>query len=120
VKDKVAAEIIHFVDDFLISCNADAMVVCTSSPQGYSGQFSGLEAATVELIPLSREQALECAKPLLQIDRSVSDSRTFVETLRQALNSPAIAEIMTTPLQAHIMAVIVRDGGRPPERRCSF
>ena len=24
---------------------------------------------------------------------------------------------MTTPLQAHIMAVIVRDGGRPPERR---
>ncbi len=117
VKDAVANEVVHFVDDCLIACNADAMVVCTSRPQGYSGQFSSLEAATVDLVSLSREQALECAKPLLGIDRTISESRSFLETLRQALNSQAIAEIMTTPLQAHIMAVIVRDGGRPPERR---
>lgn len=31
--------------------------------------------------------------------------------------SPQVKEIMTTPLQAHIMAVVVRDGGKPPEKR---
>jgi len=117
VKDEVASEIVHFVDDCLVGCGADAMIICTSRPQGYSGQFSGLDAATIELMPLSRERALECARPLLELERSKPDSRAFIETLKQALNSPAIAEIMTTPLQAHIMAVIIRDGGRPPERR---
>jgi hypothetical protein len=117
MKDFVASEILHFVDDCLISCKADAMVVCTSRPQGYSGQFSSLDAASIDLAPLSPKQALECAKPLLILDRSNADSRAFIETLEQALRSPAIAEIMTTPLQSHIMAVIVRDGGRPPERK---
>ena len=117
VKDQVAGEITYFVDDCLVGCGADAMIVCTSRPQGYSGQFSSLDAATVELLPLSREQALACAAPLLKVNRSTSEYKVFIETLGQAFNSPAIAQIMTTPLQSHIMAVIVRDGGRPPERR---
>ena len=37
--------------------------------------------------------------------------------VRVPLQSLSIAEIMTTPLQSHIMAVVVRDGGKPPERR---
>jgi len=117
VKDAVANEVVHFVDDSLISCNSDAMIVCTSRPQGYSGQFTSLGGATIELSSLSPDLALKCATPVLRIDRSESDSRAFIDILREALKSPAIAEIMTTPLQAHIMAVIVRDGGRPPERR---
>ncbi|WP_163882334.1 NACHT domain-containing protein [Rhizobium laguerreae] len=117
VKDNVASEVLHFVDDALVGCNADAMIVCTSRPQGYSGQFASLGATTVELSALTGEQALRCATPLLQIGRSVTDSQTFIHILREALKSPPIIEIMKTPLQAHIMAVIVRDGGRPPERR---
>ncbi|WHO75149.1 NACHT domain-containing NTPase [Rhizobium sp. BT03] len=117
VKDAVANEVVHFVDDTLVACGTDAAIVCTSRPQGYSGQFASLGGATVELATLTPEQALKCATPLLKIGRSQTDSRGFIETLREALKSPAIAEIMTTPLQAHIMAVVVRDGGRPPERR---
>lgn len=117
VKDSVANEIIHFVDDLLVGCNSDAATICTSRPQGYSGQFASLGASNIELTPLTAEQALKCATPLLKIDRSATDSAGFIETLRAALKSPPIAEIMKTPLQAHIMAVIVRDGGRPPERR---
>jgi hypothetical protein len=117
VKDLVANEIVHFVDDVLVGCRADAATVCTSRPQGYSGQFAALEAATIELVNLSRDQALACATPLLSLDRSESERKTYVDILRTALQSQAIAEIMTTPLQAHIMAVIVRDGGKPPERK---
>ncbi len=117
VKDAVANEVTHFTDDALVGCSSDAAIVCTSRPQGYSGQFSNLEAALVELTSLSREQALACAAPLLALDRSENERNSYIATLRSALQSPAISAIMTTPLQAHIMAVIVRDGGKPPERK---
>jgi hypothetical protein len=117
IKDAVGNEVRHFVDDVLVGLEADASIVCTSRPQGYSGQFGALESAVVELISLSREQALACAEPLLSLDRSASERQNYVETLRAALQSPTVAAIMTTPLQAHIMAVIVRDGGKPPERK---
>jgi hypothetical protein len=117
VKDAVANEVTYFVNDVLIGCGADSAIICTSRPQGYSGQFSNLDAAIVELVSLSRPEALACAEPLLGLDRSDSERRAYVKILQEALESEAIAEIMTTPLQAYIMAVIVRDGGKPPERK---
>jgi hypothetical protein len=117
VKDVVATEVIKFINDDLIACQADAFVVCTSRPQGYAGQFSALHAATIELVKLNAKQALSCAKPVLLIDRSEEEIHTSFEILESAVKSPAVAEIMTTPLQAHIMAVVVRDGGKPPERK---
>jgi hypothetical protein len=117
VKDNVAGEITLFIDDQLIEIASDAFFVCTSRPQGYSGQFSNLESTETELAPLNTKQALTCAAPVLRIDRDELESAQNLETLREALQSPSIAEIMTTPLQAHIMAVVVRDGGRPPDRK---
>ncbi len=117
VKDRIAKEINHFVDDLLVDCDADAQIVCTSRPQGYSGQFDDLSAADIKLTNLNPTQALECATPILEIDRSSSESNRLCSILSEALGSPAIREIMTTPLQAHIMAVVVRDGGRPPEKK---
>lgn len=117
IKDSVAAEIVYFLDDFLVGCKSDAAAVCTSRPQGYAGQFGDLVAATIELSKLSPAQALACAGPVLAIERTEGEQRTYLDTLTEALASPAVAEIMTTPLQSHIMAVIVRDGGRPPQRK---
>jgi hypothetical protein len=117
VKAAVAAEVISFVDDLLVSQNCDAQIVCSSRPQGYSGQFDDLAAAVIELTPLKPKLALRCALPVLKIDRTDEEARQYEETLSEALQSPAIEEIMRTPLQAHIMAVVVRDGGRPPDRK---
>jgi hypothetical protein len=117
VKDDIAASIISFVDQVLVGCQADALCVCTSRPQGYSGQFKPLDATTLDLPPLSPSQALACAKPVLEIDRSKEQSLRYLQILSDAIKSPTIQEIMTTPLQSHIMAVVVRDGGRPPEKR---
>jgi hypothetical protein len=117
VKDLVAGEVRHFIDNILVECSADALTVCTSRPQGYAGQFADLEAPIIELSSLSPQQALNCAKPLLEIERSSEESQIYFNTLRAAVESPSVREIMTTPLQAHIMAVVVRDGGRPPERK---
>jgi hypothetical protein len=117
VKDAVASQVTMFVDDLLVGCEADALTICTSRPQGYSGQFATLDAAVVDLPGLSSDQALECARPVLAIDRSAEDSKKYFDILRVAITSPSVREIMTTPLQAHIMAVVVRDGGKPPERK---
>jgi hypothetical protein len=117
VKDAIASEIGYFVDNTLVGCNSDSLIVCTSRPQGYSGQFEALGGATVVLAPLSKEQALLCAKPVLEIDRSATEAKRYYETLKDAIASPTVAEIMTTPLQSHIMAIVVRDGGRPPDRK---
>lgn len=117
VKEGVSGEVQSFVDDILIGCAADVLSLCTSRPQGYSGQFTVLEPATVELVKLSEKQALACAAPILAIDRSPDEAASYLATLTEAIETPSIREIMTTPLQSHIMAVVVRDGGKPPERK---
>jgi hypothetical protein len=117
VKDFAAAQVTSFTNDILISCNCDALIICTSRPQGYAGQFAELDAAVVDLPPLAPHHAIACARPVLEYSRTRSEANESVNTLEEAINSPSIAEIMTTPLQAHIMAVVVRDGGKPPERK---
>lgn len=117
VKDGVSSEVVKFVNDTLIGSRSDAVVVCTSRPQGYSGQLDSLNSAVVELSKLTPDQALSCAEPVLRIDRSVEQSAGYIKILAEAILSPAVREIMTTPLQAHIMAVVVRDGSKPPERK---
>ena len=100
-----------------IECECDLLALCTSRPQGYSGQFSSLDASTLDLVELSAEQALACAKPVLSIDHSQEDVEQFMRVLTDATQSDAVRQLMTTPLQSHIMALLVRNGGRPPERR---
>lgn len=117
VKDAVANEVNHFTNDWLISLHADSVVVCTSRPQGYSGQFDEIDHATINLAKLNVIQALACARPVLQIGRSTAESAEAIAILEESAKNPTIREIMTTPLQAHIMAVVVRGGGRPPERK---
>ena len=117
VKDTVATQVCNFLENVAIEHNFDVFALCTSRPQGYSGQFSDLYAATLDLINLSREQALACAKPVLEMERSLKESSEAYDRLYQASVSDTIQQLMTTPLQSHIMAIIVRDGEEPPDRR---
>jgi hypothetical protein len=117
VKDGIATEVKNFMDHVAVDVNADLMALCTSRPQGYSGQFAEIDGPTVELSSLEPTQALACADPLLRLGRSEDEYREGATTIARAIESPSVRELMTTPLQSHIMAVIVRDGGRPPDRR---
>lgn len=116
-KDKVANEVMYFLNDVLVDIDADVLALCTSRPQGYSGQFEGLDGPVLGLALLDETTAMRCAKPLLKFGRSSEESEKSIEILAAAILSPNVKELMTTPLQSHIMAVVVREGGRPPERR---
>ena len=117
VKDKVASEVCHFVDNIVVEKNCDLLTLCTSRPQGYSGQFSEMDGPTIDLANLSVERALMCAKPVLELGRTEAEATKALQVLEAAIQSSSVQELMTTPLQSHIMAVVIRDGGRPPDRR---
>src|SRR5262249_45189626 len=108
VKDTVAIEVKRFLDDVAIECDSDLLAVCTSRPQGYSGQFADLDGPTLELTNLSPERALECATPVIQLGRAAEEAKRSLEVLKVAVSSGSVSELMTSPLQAHIMAVVVR------------
>ncbi|WP_394823108.1 NACHT domain-containing protein [Pendulispora albinea] len=116
IKDAVAREVIAFVRE--VQMSGDILTLCTSRPQGYAGEFDSMPGcASIELAPLGRETALECAKLVIQIGRSKSESENAYGILLDSMQSSAMQNLMTTPLQAHIIAIIVRNGHRPPERK---
>jgi hypothetical protein len=117
VKDSVAEEIIKFTEETLPLLDADVLTLCTTRPQGYSGQFDKLDASIVSLADLPSSVALACASAVVRFDRSEAEADYAVRVLESAMESAQVLELMTTPLQSHIMAVVVRDGGRPPEKR---
>jgi hypothetical protein len=117
VKDDIANEIIRFSNLVLPELDADALILCTTRPQGYSGQFENLNASVLELSSLSPSVAMSCAEGVLKFGRSATESAGSIDVLQSAMESAQVRELMTTPLQSHIMAVVVRDGGRPPEKR---
>jgi len=117
VKDQVADEVTNFVNDVVVQEDADILTLCTSRPQGYSGQFSTLDGPVLNLQKLDVATAILCAEPVVRYDRSEDEGTRSLELLKAAAASQSVQQLMTTPLQSHIMAVVVRDGGRPPERR---
>lgn len=117
LKDQVAYEIINFANELIPHLDADFLILCTTRPQGYSGQFENLFSATVTLSPLPPDIALQCASSVVQFNRSQEEAEEAISILKYAMASEQVRELMTTPLQSHIMAVVVRDGGRPPEKR---
>lgn len=117
VKDQIADEVNAFVNDVVVQLDADVLTLCTSRPQGYSGQFSTLDGPVLNLQKLDVETAILCAEPVVRYDRSEDEGTRSLDLLKAAAASQSVQQLMTTPLQSHIMAVVVRDGGRPPERR---
>lgn len=116
-KDAVSAEVMFFLNDVLVEIDADVLAICTSRPQGYSGQFGNIDGPHVALSRLDVETAMRCAEPLLKFGRSETEGEASVSILRASIKTPSIQELMTTPLQSHIMAAVIRDGGHPPEKR---
>jgi hypothetical protein len=116
VKDALAKEVHSLLRD--ISADADVLSICTSRPQGYAGQFDSLYGVTsAELTKLSKSAAFECGALLIRQTLPRAEAERSVQVLKNALRSPSIQELMTTPLQSHIMAIIVRSGQRPPEKK---
>lgn len=118
-KDVVAGDVLAFLDEFRPTC--DIATVCTTRPQGYGGQFDTAPGlAFVELVPLTPEEAVECAMPYVEYQVNDEEAVGNVELLRDSAKAEAVRSLMSSPLHAHIIAILIRTGVRPPDRKWSL
>jgi len=117
------SEVIAAIHNFLSEARdveADLMIVASSRPDGYAGEFDGDEVAHKYLQPLSKEQALACAQRYVNAKTaSKGDQRAkeAMETLTHAVDNPLIAKLMCSPLQVTFMVTVVAASGKPSDSR---
>jgi hypothetical protein len=128
--DEVAAPpvrepLLQHINDFLTeaaAADADLLVVATTRPQGYAEEFSPAHYDHLELLPLSRRQAIEYARRLAAV-RHAGDpdtKRQVVARVTQAAEEPITARLMRSPLQVTIMSILLERRVRAPQDRHSL
>jgi hypothetical protein len=115
--DEVAApsvreDLVQYISDFLMDAadaDADLMVVATTRPQGYAGEFSRAHYEHLELLPLNRSQGMRYARRFAAV-RHAGDpdlEAQVVARLEEAAADPVTARLMRSPLQITIMAILL-------------
>ncbi|MFF4190973.1 NACHT domain-containing protein [Nonomuraea sp. NPDC001831] len=118
VRDAVTAGISDFLVD-VAQANADVLVIVTTRPQGYTGEFGAEDYQQVDLVPLKTKAALAYAQRLTSVRLSEdSDFRQKVQDrLLQASAEPETSRLMRTPLQVTIMTLLLERRQRAPHDR---
>lgn len=116
-------EVVEAIQNFLNEARdveADLMIVASSRPDGYAGEFDGDEVAHRYLAPLSKRRALACAQRYVDAKTASKGSQRAAETmatLTDAANNPLIARLMRSPLQVTFMVTVVSASGKPSDSR---
>lgn len=116
-------QVISAIQSFLAEIRdieADVLIVASSRPDGYEGEFDGEDVKKLHLIPLSKRRAIACAERYIRAKSAAKgDSRTesAFGTIKDATENPLIAKLMTTPLQVTFMVTVVAASGKPSESR---
>jgi predicted ATPase len=100
--------------------SARAQILATTRPQGYADELSqvGIRFQKVYLAPLTRNEALEYAKKLIQAKISGADQQAkALNQVQEAAAEPATERLLTTPLQVTILTALVQQLGRAPRER---
>ncbi|WP_157199395.1 NACHT domain-containing protein [Methylomonas koyamae] len=117
------SEVIAAIHNFLSEARdveADLMIVASSRPDGYAGEFDDDEVAYKYLQPLSKEQALVCAQRYVDAKTATKGHQRAKEamaTLTSAVDNPLIAKLMCSPLQVTFMVTVVAASGKPSDSR---
>lgn len=112
----IVEEIENFIEIELHQLNSDSIIIITTRPQGFKEEFNNENFTHLKIVELSKEDCLDYLDILLErtITRKVKKEKQF-NILKRALENEASARLMRTPLDATIMATLVKRGGNPPE-----
>lgn len=114
----VLEEIVTFVEIELRQRNSDAIIIATTRPQGYTREFDDTKFQHLQLADLSKDDCKMYLNKLMEMmEPSVENRENYLQLLKTALKDEVISSLMRTPLQATIMAVLVKSGGEPPRDR---
>ncbi|MFL6136697.1 MAG: NACHT domain-containing protein [Frankiaceae bacterium] len=118
----VREDVTRAVDDFLVDIaqrNADVLIVVTTRPQGYAGEFGAEEYQRLDLTPLRSAKAFECASQLAAV-RHPDDEELREQVLQRftlAAADPDTSRLLRTPLQVAIMELLLERAQRAPHGR---
>ncbi|MED0670396.1 hypothetical protein P4S95_09215 [Aneurinibacillus aneurinilyticus] len=117
-RKEIMEEINNFIDIELKNEKCDALIIATSRPQGYTREFDSTKSKHLYIANLNKEDCLVYLNKLMQrIDDSVEQREKYIKIIMTALEDEVVARLMETPLQATIMAILVKSGGEPPRVR---
>ena len=115
-------EVLRGISDLLLDArqmDADLLVVATTRPQGYKGEFHTGDYETLTLVPMDSGDALHYAERLASA-RHFDDPEmreTVLERVKKAMEEEATARLMRTPLQVTIMSLLMERRARIPQNR---
>lgn len=117
-RGRLIGEIREFLDGELRRANTDGIVICTSRPQGNLDGLGKEDFMYLQLEELSSDGCMEYLRRLIyQMGGSMEEQQKSMEVLRESVNDQIISRLMKTPLQATIVAILVKTGGKPPRDR---
>ncbi|WP_157549870.1 NACHT domain-containing protein [Microbacterium sp. Leaf288] len=114
--------VIAALNDLIIESrldNWDVMVVCTTRPQGYSDEFSELNARQLELRYLSSAEGAAYGRRIIRAKYrdDPETARKVLRDLEAALQQPHTTRLMRTPLQVSIMEFLLEELASVPDTR---
>lgn len=127
--DEVAApsvreSLVHRVSEFLDDAeeaDADLLLLATTRPRGYAGEFSTQQYTHLPLADLPTEIAIRYATTLakIRLEDDPDALETVVAGLESAVRKDVTARLMRTPLQVTIMSLLLENPAGVPTQSCS-
>lgn len=114
--------LVQRISDLLVEAaqaECDLLVVATTRPQGYSGEFSSDRYDHIRLSELEPTAAASYAKRLAEVQHA-SDPDLIAKLIartRIASQEESTARLMRTPLQVTIMSLLLENQERAPRAR---
>lgn len=117
-RERVVSEIRDFIYGELRRNNCDNLLICTSRPQGNLEGLNREEFYHLRLMDLSPERCMDYLEKLMeQMSVSQDEKDRFMAVLGESVRDPVVSRLMKSPLQATIVAILVKTGGKPPRDR---
>lgn len=111
----------NFITVELCQAKCDCMIIATTRAQGYNHDFGERRYNHVEVKELSDKDCLKYVEKLFEVMEERSENRKkYLDIMKEALEDESIARLLRTPLQATIISILVKSGGKPPHERYSL
>lgn len=117
-REQVIGQIQRFLNDIRAK-NADVMIIASSRPDGYRGEFEDQGVVHKYLLPLNKDQALNCAKSYALAKYADNPSKVTEQKqkVEEALKNPLVEKLMQSPLQITFMVTVLDAHGTTSESR---
>lgn len=120
-RSEILKQIDLFITTDLREARCDCMIIGTSRMQGYNNDFDETRYQHLEVAELSKQDCEKYVIKLFEVMEEQTDKREeYISIIREAMEDDTTNRLMKTPLQATIISILVKSGGKPPHERYSL